>query len=116
MADLAPIPFKSTIFTVQSGSTTVQSKFSAKLDVTLSKYFSYQDQISLNLPNNFFSNNQISLTSSTFLIFTTTVEVLANNVGYTRVTLSNFPASPSVLPSNNVLTLIFSNITNFQSV
>ncbi len=38
-----PIPFLSTTFTVQSGTTVVQSKFTAKLTLTLAKSFSYQD-------------------------------------------------------------------------
>lgn len=38
-----PIPFSSTLFAVQSGTTVVQSKFTAKLTLTLAKSFSYQD-------------------------------------------------------------------------
>lgn len=38
-----PIPFRSVSFNVQSGTTVVQSKFTAKLDLTLAKSFSSQD-------------------------------------------------------------------------
>lgn len=73
ISNTIPIPFRSVSFNVQSGTTVVQSKFTAKLDLTLAKSFSSSDEIALFLPNNFLTNNQISISSSNYAIFSTTV-------------------------------------------
>lgn len=113
MLNTIPIPFRSVTFAVQNGTTEVQTKFTGKLSLTLSKSFSSTDEISLLVPNNFLTNNQISLSSSNYAIFTTTVESSTSSSTSTKIILSNFPASPSILPANNVFTLFFTDVYNY---
>ena len=100
-----PAPFQS-ISLVSNDNTTVQSAFSAQLQLTLSRAFSYQDTIVFILPTEFMS---VVVTSTSFATITRTPNL-------NTLTLSNFPSNPATITSNNVITFNLASITNPLSV
>jgi hypothetical protein len=101
ISNIRVAPFQSASLT-SNDNTTIQSSFTAKLQLVLSRNLYYQDSIQLTLPSEFV-NAQIS--SVTFASFT---KLLNLNV----ITLSNFPSNPAIIPSNNIITFTLSNISN----
>lgn len=101
VSNIAVVAFQSATL-VSNDNTIIQSDFTAKMSLVLSRNFYYLDSIQITLPSDF-SNPQIS--SITFLSFTRTANL---NV----LTLDNFPSSPEIIPSNNALTFTLSSIKN----
>ena len=108
ISNTQPIPFKSMAFS-STNNKTVQSSFTGQLQVVLNKPFYYQDEISIVVPSMFIVNGQISISSTNFAIFTTSVN------GQT-VTLSNFPSSPNSLATNTIVIFFFQAIKNPDSI
>lgn len=107
IVNLSPASFQSISFSSLSN-TIVQSSFNGSLSLTISKPFYYQDIIKLTVPQNFMNTTIIS---SNFASFSTTKDSSS-----LTITLSNFPSSPSTLPTNNVITLTLQNLTNPTSI
>jgi hypothetical protein len=98
---LVAAPFQA-ITLASNDNTIVQSSFSARLQLTLSRTFSYQDTIVFLLPNEFLS---VSVTSVNFVTMTRTPNL-------NQLTLSNFPSTPSTITANNQLTFTLGGLAN----
>jgi hypothetical protein len=81
---------------------TVQSSFTASLQLYISRDFYYQDSIVLLLPTEFLG---CKITSTTFSSFT-------NYTDHNLLTLSNFNSIPPSITANNLLAFTVSSITN----
>lgn len=101
MTGLVAAPFQA-ISLASNDNTTVQSSFTGRLQLTLSRTFYYQDTIVFILPDDFLS---VSVSS---INFATMTKIFNLN----KLTLSNFPNPPSSIASNNVITFTLSAITN----
>lgn len=104
VSNIVAAPFQSSSLS-SNDNTTVQSSFTATLSLTLSRNFYYQDSIVFTLPSQFLS---MQISSLNFPTFTPT----ANLNG---LTLTNFPSSPAILSSNNILKFIISGVANPMS-
>jgi hypothetical protein len=82
ISDIAYVPFQTATLT-SNDNTTVQSSFTASLQLTISRSFYYQDAIELILPNEFLN---CRITSTTFAAFTTTANL-------NSLTLTGFPST-----------------------
>jgi hypothetical protein len=110
-----PIPCLSS-FSISNGTSVVQSSFTGNLQMTLGAPFSYQDTVILSVPNNFLTDNKISITSFNYLSFMTTVQFSPNSSSqYTLITLSNFASSPDKVAANSAFTFRLINVTNYIS-
>jgi len=107
IVNLSPVAFQTISFSSLSN-TIVQSSFNGSLTLKISKPFYYQDTIVLTIPQNFINT---TISSSNFASFSTTIDSSS-----LTITLSNFPSSPSSLPTNNVITFTMQNLTNPTSI